>query len=135
MLTDRDDSLSDDLFLLLTARCSDESLLTDENSLIALLGTLVDAIDMKPLQTPYVCAAVNNPGLEAYVPIDASNITISTYTIHPRMVICIHSCRRFSSVAVISVLTEIYGCYEIKHCLCRESEWEEVLHCQANTLI
>lgn len=117
---------TDDCFLLLTARCSNARILTDEGRLADLLTRLVEAIDMNPLKTPAVTQAFNNPGLEAYVPIDDSNITVSTYTNSERIVICIHSCKPFETARIVRTLTEVADCSQIRQQLCRESEFKEV---------
>ena len=118
--------LDDDKFLLLTIRCLDETYLTDERILRELLIDLAGAIGMNPINAPSVCRAINNPGLEAYLPVDASNITVSTYTSSPRIVACIHSCKPFELSAVINVLRKVSDESGIRYHFCRESDFEVI---------
>ena len=114
-----------DKFLLVEGICLDETLLTDESLLTNTLLNLPPVIDMRPIREPIVSKAKNNPGLEGYVPIDESNITISTYTNNPRLVACIHSCKDFDSERVIDYLKKQYPCLGIKIFSCYESEFRE----------
>ncbi len=113
-----------DVFLLVRGSGVELSKLVDKQFLYRVLEGLPNAIGMQPIQPPLVLEAHNNPGLEGYVPIDASNITISTYTQQPRFVAAIHSCREFPADAMLAHLQEIFGATEITYRYILESEFE-----------
>ena len=113
-----------DQFLLCTGFCPDSRLLTDKSLLKSVLKNLPQIIGMNAIREPIVSEAKNNPGLEGYVPIDASNITISTYTNNPRIVASVHSCNEFDYKKVIDYLKEKYDC-SVKFLSLRESEFKD----------
>ena len=115
-----------DAFLLLTACVEDKDRLTDSNLLRDVLEQLPKSIDMNTIRDPIVVVADNNPGLEGYVPIDASNITISTYTSPARIVACIHSCFDFNTSRVIELLRKYYGLKEIRTRYLREFDLQSL---------
>ncbi len=112
-----------DKFLLVKGVCLDEALLTNESLLADALRNLPSVINMNPIREPIISRAKNNPGLEGYVPIDESNITISTYTNDPRFVACIHSCKDFDSQKVIEYIKKQYQCKKIEYLSCHESDF------------
>lgn len=112
-----------DVFLLASGRTWDVNLLVDEAHLRAVLRRLPGLIGMNFLRDPLITVADNNPGLEGYVPIDMSNITISTYTEDPRVLICVHSCQPFDAEAVLSFVRESYRCDEMRSLLVKEVEF------------
>lgn len=114
-----------DVFLILTGVVRRVELLTDIGLLQSTLQGLVTHIGMHAINEAQVVAAVNNPGLEGYIPIDASNITISTYTSTPRLVACLHSCRPFDHEKVIAYITARYECVKCTYRVVRESELED----------
>ena len=65
-------------------------------------------MSQKRAASPKMLVANNNPGLEGYVPIDQSNITISTYTNRPIFVASIHSCSQFDYKAILAYLKNVY---------------------------
>src|SRR3989338_8060746 len=82
-----------DFFLIYVGLGSENRFLT-KPLLKKILRRLPPMMGMTAIRAPLVSEAKNNPGLEGYIPIDTSNITISTYTTgKPRVVACIHSCR------------------------------------------
>ncbi len=111
-----------DSFLLVTGTCEDVEMLVNEEYLFSILKELPQKIGMKALLEPKITIARNNPGLEGYIPIDTSNITISTYTNH-RIVACIHSCNDFKYSDILNFLKEKYGCSEMKYLYFRESDF------------
>lgn len=111
----REESNTGDIFLIVVAAVARPEFLVDEHRLHVTLREIARRIGMNPITDSSVLAASNNPGLEGYLAIDTSNITISTYTAPLRLVACVHSCRMFDSRAVISCLREFYefaGCLQ-----------------------
>src|SRR4051812_27461657 len=90
-----------DIFLLISGLTKNSDLLTNEAHLLAVLSQMPGLIGMNALCEPFIIVASNNPGLEGYVPIDMSNITISTYTENPRVLVCVHSCQTFNTEVVL----------------------------------
>ncbi len=113
-----------DYFLLLSGEPTDAAVLTDSALLQSVLEDFPGIIDMHRLCAPVVTVAENNPGLEGYVAIDASNITISTYVTSPlRIVACIHSCRPFASEGVIEHLRRAFGLTKIRSLTCTDRDF------------
>lgn len=98
-----------DNFLLISGKCKDLELLTNQTALARTLNNLPSLIGMRALREPIISEAPNNPGLEGYVPIDTSNITISTYTQEQKVVACIHSCREFEWEIALNYLKKEYS--------------------------
>ncbi len=117
------ESKNGDTFLLVRGVCPDNNLLNDRYLLKKVLRNLPPAIHMGILREPIISTADNNPGLEGYVPIDESNITISTYTKNPRLIACIHSCKDFDSKKVIGYLKSQYKCTEMSSFSCSETNF------------
>lgn len=116
--------MKNDTFLLLTGSCKEVGLLKNQELLYNVLEQLPKIINMNTIRKPIISVAKNNPGLEGYVPIDASNITISTYTDSLRIVACIHSCNNFDYKRVIDYLENEYRC-NIKSLYCHESDFKD----------
>jgi S-adenosylmethionine/arginine decarboxylase-like enzyme len=119
---------SGDCFLLATGYLPDANSLVDKDFLYRVLEELPKKIQMNTIQKPTVLEATNNPGLEGYVPIDESNITISTYTNHPRFVACVHSCSDFNYQDVLKFLMESFQTNKITYSYLHEADfapWEE----------
>lgn len=116
------DDSTGDVFLIVTASVPRVELLTDTHVLADTLRGLVQQIGMNPIAEPQVLTATNNPGLEGYIPIDASNITISTYTHIPRIVLAIHSCRDFEQAKVIAFIKQRYECEALRYRVVLENE-------------
>jgi len=117
-----------DRFLLASGRTLAKARLSDAKLLRLALSKMAGLIGMKPLRQPVVTRAYGNPGLEGYVPIDASNITISTYTREPRVVLCVHSCRSFDIAELLEYLRECFECVEIRSASAVEEDfhpWNE----------
>lgn len=114
---------NNDSFLLLSGFCPDTRLLTNQKLLYNILGMLPELIDMKSIRKPIISIAEGNPGLEGYIPIDTSNITISTYTKNPRIVACVYSCKEFNHEKVLDYLKEKYNCSNMKFLYCHESDF------------
>lgn len=113
-----------DRFLLASGRTFAKAKLSDAKLLELALAKLVELIGMKPLRQPVVTRAYGNPGLEGYVPIDASNITISTYTVDPRVVVSIHSCRTFEAEPIFDYLQQCFDCLEIRSASVAEENFQ-----------
>lgn len=112
-----------DVFLLASGFTEDSKLLRDEAHLRAVLCRMPGLIGMNFLRDPLITIASNNPGLEGYVPIDLSNITISTYTDNPRVVLCVHSCQHFNAEVVLNFVRESFRCKEIRSLFAAEVEF------------
>ena len=93
-----------DCFLLVTGYPENPKSLVDKAFINKTLEEIPKIIGMNTIRDPVVLEASNNPGLEGYVPIDESNITISTYTNDSRFVACIHSCKHFDFEKVVDYL-------------------------------
>lgn len=106
-----------DLLLIFSGQASSESSLYDEAALEQVLLTLPSLLGMKALRSPVVTAAISNPGLEGYVPIDTSNITISTYSSSRMVIGCLHSCREFDGDRAIEFLAESFGITRLNYTL------------------
>jgi len=115
-----------DKFLLIKGVCVDEKLLTDKILLSEILRNLPSVINMNPIREPIISQAKNNPGLEGYVPIDESNITISTYTNDVKFVACVHSCKDFDSQKILDYLKKKFQCKDIRFLSCHESDFRGV---------
>jgi hypothetical protein len=126
ILTTHDNSDAD-YFLLATGFCENRERLQDKAFLTSLLRELPNQIGMTAISEPTVSVASNNPGLEGYVPIDLSNLTISTYVNNSRLVACIHSCKEFDFQAVLYSLKTWYGCSSVKYMCCSERDFREKL--------
>lgn len=114
---------TEDYFLLVAGYPSDDTYLVDKDHLYGILEALPREIGMNTIQAPVVLEATNNPGLEGYVPIDESNITISTYTNHFRFVASIHSCSAFHYPAVIDFLSRAFHTEKVSYRYLCESEF------------
>lgn len=112
-----------DSFLLVTGTCEDVEMLVNEEYLFSILKELPQKIGMKALLEPKITIAKNNPGLEGYIPIDMSNITISTYTNNHRIVACIHSCKDFKYDDILNYLKENFRCSKMNYLFCQESDF------------
>ena len=119
-----ENNLNNDMFLLISGNTLRHEKLTDQKFLYKVLKNLPLLIGMNTIRKPLVSVANNNPGLEGYVPIDESNITISTYTNAPRIVACIHSCNEFDAQKVVNYLKKEFVCSEIKFLIIRESDFK-----------
>jgi S-adenosylmethionine/arginine decarboxylase-like enzyme len=115
-----------DFFLLLVGKSLDINLLEDEELLSEILRLLPIEINMKPIREPIISGAIGNPGLEGYVPIDTSNITISTYTETKRLVVCIHSCKEFDYMKVISIFRKKYQLQDLHFLKLDESKFQKI---------
>ena len=119
-----DDKMKDnDVFLLGCGETDRHDLLTDEAHLSSVLRRLVEAIAMRAINEPIVTKAESNPGLEGYIPIDLSNITISTYLNPSRVVFCIHSCTRFETRTVIELIAQAYETEQIRSLSCSDVDF------------
>ena len=116
-----------DVFLLVSGSTRDSELLTNRPHLHSVLCRMPGLIGMNFLREPLITIANNNPGLEGYIPIDMSNITISTYTENPRVLVCVHSCQPFDSEAVLNFVRESFRCDEIRSLLVKEVEFRHDL--------
>ncbi len=118
-----------DAFLLVTGDSPNLDLLIDTTLLSNVLKTLPTAVNMHALIEPIITEAYANPGLEGYVAIDASKITISTYTINPRFVADVHSCNDFDYHSVLAYLKRKFCSRNIAFLYCHESDFksEEVI--------
>jgi S-adenosylmethionine/arginine decarboxylase-like enzyme len=114
-----------DVFLLASGLTKDSELLTNEAHLRAVLSRMPGLIGMNFLRDPLITIANNNPGLEGYVPIDMSNITISTYTENPRVLVCVHSCQPFNTKVVLDFVRDSFQCREIRSLIVKEMEFED----------
>jgi hypothetical protein len=114
--------MSDETFLLFIGVCEDAGLLMDQGLLGAVLMRLPELVGMQIIREPVVGIARGNPGLEGYVPIDTSNITLSTYTCGNRIVGCIHSCRRFDIDPILTYIRNQYVCTRLAYKLVSENE-------------
>jgi len=112
-----------DPFLLITGDCSNPKLLTDKVFLSNILKNLPKIIGMNAIRKPIISKAKNAPGLEGYVPIDVSNITISTYIDNPRFVACIHSCKDFDCNKVLDYFKKKFNSKNIKFLHLHESDF------------
>lgn len=115
-----------DSFLLCTGFCVDKKILTDKIFLSDILKSLPKIIGMNMIRKPLISEAKNAPGLEGYVPIDVSNITISTYIDNPKFVACIHSCKEFDYKSVIDYLKNKFRCRDMKFLYFHESDFENL---------
>lgn len=111
-------------FLIFIGYCRNEINLTNRELFYSLLKYLPQLIEMKAIGDPIISAAQNNPGLECYVPIDTSNITISTYTNELKIVGCIHSCKDFNYNKVIKYIKSSFDFVDIKFLTFYESDFE-----------
>jgi S-adenosylmethionine/arginine decarboxylase-like enzyme len=111
-----------DVFLLISGSTDDVQLLTDQAHLREVLAQIPPLIEMNTIREPLVLVASNNPGLEGYVPIDMSNITISTYTDDPRAVVCIHSCKDMKVDAVLRFIRESFACKSVRSLIVKEAQ-------------
>ena len=111
-----------DVFLLVSGCVRARGRLTDASDLRAILRELPPLVGMRALHEPVVHVATNNPGLEGYVPIDLSNITVSTYTNPPRVVACIHSCQGFEVEAALDFIKNAFACDVIRSAIVREGD-------------
>jgi S-adenosylmethionine/arginine decarboxylase-like enzyme len=109
-----------DFFLLASGRTQAEEKLVDESHLRNVLRKIPSLIEMSAIFEPVVHVATNNPGLEGYVPIDLSNITVSTYTDPPRVVVCVHSCQQFATQPVLDYIKQAFACELIRSVVVRE---------------
>lgn len=118
---------NNDIFLLITGYYKDVNLSTNQELLYNVLKKLPGKIGMNAIIKPVISEAGNTSGLEGYVsgyvPVDISNITISTYP--NRIVACVHSCKDFNPKKVLDFLKESYGCYDTKSLCCHESDFKE----------
>ncbi len=113
------------LFLLVSGICEKITFLTDKKLLSNVLRDIPKIIGMNVLRNPIISEAHNNPGLEGYVPIDESNVTISTYTKNARFVACIHSCKYFNIHSVVNYLKKKFSCHKVRFLICYESEFRD----------
>jgi len=113
-----------DAFLLITGEVESIKLLTDKQLLRETLQSLPNIIHMNTITEPIISEAANNPGLEGYIAIDESNITISTYTDTPRFVACIHSCNDFNYTKVTTFLKKQFQCKKINLLYVHESDFK-----------
>lgn len=113
-----------DQFLLCTGFCLNTKILTDKSFLKSIFKNLPQIIGMNAIREPIISEAKNNPGLEGYVPVDTSNITISTYANNPRFVACVHSCNEFDYEKVLAYLKKKYDCSDMKFLSCRETDFD-----------
>lgn len=111
-----------DVFLLLSGACNELELLRSKSLLEEVLSRLPPMIGMNAISLPVVTTANDNPGLEGYIAIDTSNITVSTYVESPRIVICVHSCKPFDGDKIRTFLTAAYKCESFKWRWVHESE-------------
>lgn len=113
-----------DYFLLAAGYLTDVDRLVDKEFLYQVLEELPQRIQMNAIQKPIVLEATNNPGLEGYVPIDESNITISTYTNKYRFVASIHSCASFRYADVIEYLMEAFQTSDVTYHYISETDFD-----------
>jgi len=113
-----------DVFLLVSGDVEEADLLTNGQLVEQTLRGILSLIGMNAISAPLVFQAKNNPGLEGYIPIDASNITISTYLDPPRIVACVHSCNAFDKGAAVRYLKAQFRCGEIRFRWITEQELE-----------
>lgn len=112
-----------DRFLLLTGYCNNIRKLTDEKILSSIMINLPKIINTKVVKEPIITTMYNEPGLEGYIVMDTSNITISTYTLTQKLVAAIHSCKNFKYEKVIDYLKENFELNNIKFLYCLESDF------------
>lgn len=125
MVNENEESPGNDVFLLLAGVVDSPDTILDEGLLLELLATLPAEIGMNALSEPIIAVARGNPGLEGYVPIDMSNITVSTYDNNNRVVACIHSCREFDFTKALSIFRQFYQCSKIQYRLVLETDLEK----------
>jgi hypothetical protein len=113
----------EDVFLLVSAQTCRPELLTDIRHVATVLEEIPRLIGMRPIGHPQVLRAENNPGLEAYIPLDLSSITISTYVNPARIVIVIHSCRGFDHELALEHVRESFACLKIRSHYCSEAHF------------
>jgi len=107
---EKDIIMSDETFLIFIGVCKDKGCLVDVNHLSNVLQQVPNHIQMSSIGKPIVTVANNNPGLEGYLPLDTSNITLSTYTNNNRIVGCIHSCKHFDTDIIMTYIQKEFNC-------------------------
>ena len=111
--TDASAMMSHDAFLLFAGFSCHKGRLTDAKLLFDVMKTLPTLIHMRAIGQPTVTEATENPGLEGYVPIDLSNITLSTYVDDLKIVGCVHSCKQFDFSLLLKYIQRKYGCAKL----------------------
>ncbi len=113
-------------FISIIGFSKNEKLLSDKKLISTILKNLVEIADMKATREPVITKIENEPGLEGYIPIDTSNITISTFLLTRSIVAGIHTCKNFDYKKVIIYLKDSFDLENVKFFYYTDSDFRPI---------